>query len=270
MTETQINGILDKVKKLLTLATNAGATPDEAASAAAMAQSLLFKHNLSMEDVDTQSAAEKQATAIGLDSFELGKDATLFMVGWHRALFHNLARHNFCQAVTYTGSNTGVGGKINHSRRMGIVGEQQNIEVVKWLYTHVSEQVERMARESQQKAHPYRKCRCERRDGCPIQLPGPRGVWIRTFCLGAVQTINERLAEQRQADEKTVTGTGMAMVLVSKEGLVKAAMDNFFPKLNKGNAAPPKGADAYGAGRKAGKNVNFNKALGAESNKRVK
>jgi len=52
--------IIDKVKKLIALGTNAGATEGERENAIRMAHALLAKHNLSMVDVDSANVGEKR------------------------------------------------------------------------------------------------------------------------------------------------------------------------------------------------------------------
>jgi hypothetical protein len=57
MTDHNAIAILSKIKKLQALTTERGASPEEAASAAAKAQALLFEYNLSQADVDTKEHA---------------------------------------------------------------------------------------------------------------------------------------------------------------------------------------------------------------------
>ena len=70
MTATpDLNRIVDRVKKLLALSTSAN--PHEAALAAAKAQELLFRHNLSMAMVEAE-LADGKASAYVKDRFDSG------------------------------------------------------------------------------------------------------------------------------------------------------------------------------------------------------
>lgn len=237
-----MNRIVDRVKKLLALSTSAN--PHEAALAAAKAQELLFRHNLSLATVEAELLDGKGSAYVS-DRFDSGG-----WMDWRRRLLASVARNNFCRGVSYQGT-----------RDVGIVGEPHNVIVVKHLYAFLVREIMRLA------------------DLEAVEQPALTAddarAWKRSFYQGAVRTIASRLAEQRQRD---VASDPRAMgLVVRKDQELDEAYRQHFP----GAPAPqpdeptpdqprrkqrrPRSTDGYRAGVRAGQNIPLNLPLDAPS-----
>ena len=142
---------------------------------------------------------------------------------WRRRLLASVARNNFCRGVSYQGT-----------REVGIVGEPHNVTVVKHLYAFLVREIIRLADMG---------VRAER-----TLDEEERRAWKRSFYLGAVRTIAQRLAEQRARDVRA--DPQAAALVVRKDQELEDAYREHFPGLhpddNADNAeqeAPPKRED---------------------------
>lgn len=233
----EIDRVVERIKKLLAL--TASQNPNEAALAASKAQELLFRHNLSMAMVE--AATEGGNSAYVADRFDSGG-----WMHWRRRLLAAVARNNFCRGVSYQGT-----------REVGIVGEPHNVTVVKHLYAFLIDDIIRLA---------------------DIGVKGERTLdeeesraWKRSFYLGAVRTVAQRMAEQRQRD--IAADEQSAALVVRKDQELEDAYKEYFPNLahdaddGEAEAAPPpkdrgpsrpRRADGYRAGLIAGKTIPLN------------
>jgi len=240
MTAAQdIDRIVERIKKLLALTSSQN--PNEAALAATKAQELLFRHNLSMAMVE--AATEGGNSAYVADRFDSGG-----WMHWRRRLLAAVARNNFCRGVSYQGT-----------REVGIVGEPHNVTVVKHLYDFLVRDIMRLA---------------------DIGVKAERTLdeeenraWKRSFYLGAVRTVAQRLAEQRQRD--IAANEQSAALVVRKDQELEEAYKEHFPGLNsdaddeaktlppREDSGPsrPRRADGYRAGLIAGKTIPLNLPL---------
>ncbi len=240
-TATDIDRVVERIKKLLALTTSEN--PNEAALAASKAQELLFRHNLSMAMVE--AATDDNNTYVA-DRFDSGG-----WMHWRRRLLAAVARNNFCRGVSYQGT-----------REVGIVGEPHNVTVVKHLYAFLVRDIMRLA-EIGRKAE-YAQDEEESR------------AWKRSFYLGAVRTIAQRLDEQRRHD-LAQNQESMALIIRKDEALEEAYRD-FFPHLFQTDeqedeeAKPPpqdqgprrpRNNDGYRAGLLAAKTIPLNLPLEA-------
>lgn len=155
--------IIEQIKKLLALSdTSRGATIEEAATAAAKVQTLLFKHNLTM--------AEVQAVNSDDDGYEMTTTA-LRGVGreWRRTLLHVIAQANFCRSIGIIGAPWSK-----------LIGKPCNIEIVEYLYAYLVREVWSCWK---RRAKQFRKRSRAR------------------YCKGCVMAIAVTLEEQRRQDE---------------------------------------------------------------------
>jgi hypothetical protein len=236
MTTTVTDTILARIQKLLVLTDRAG-TPAEAANAAARAQELLFKHNLTLAQVEAHDGHPAATYANETLTLDGGK----FHIQWHRSLAGVLARNNFCRIVVYSGSSS-----------IALVGLPDNIAVVTHLYGYLARELRQLALAAM-------------RLHCPDPRPAIQGQFVRTFCLGAVAEINRRLQAQRAKD--TQASAASTALVVQSDAALKTAVARYFPKLEKGSAgAPARGNAAYGLGVQAGRTINLSRgALGASN-----
>src|SRR5215469_2538003 len=219
---SDISHILDKIKKLLALSTSSN--PNEAASAAAKAQALLAQYNLDLSQVEAHS---------GETSDYCQQDIVVGGVSrWRKTLMLVLARPNFCAVVSYKGTE-----------RISIVGEPHNIEVVKYLYEYLVQQLEPMA------ATAYRQ------SGSSMHAR----TWKDSFFYGAIASIDQRLKEQAQVFADT-SEQSRALVVV-KDAELRAAMKRYHPNVTPGQRKHLRSQDGFQQGVEAGQRIALHKAI---------
>jgi hypothetical protein len=233
--------ILAKIKKLQALTVERGATPEEAANAAAKAQALLFEHNLAQADVDTKEQA-------GTDPY--GKVETILeganrnTVTWRRSLLHIIAKYNFCSAIQHSGET-----------RMSLIGKRSHVETVLYLNSILVREIERLA------------------TAAARTILSDRAAYRLSFCRGAVATIYSRLAEQYRQSEHTATQTGTAeqgnrnaVILRTQAEALNHAVAHFYPRLRTTTSRARIGsADGYAAGKAAGAGISMHRGIGSRA-----
>lgn len=239
--------VLEKVKKLLRLADiSRGATPAEAATAAAKAQALLLEHNLCIEDVGDLHKDEKPEE-IGREIF--GLDATYQTATWHSRLMYRIARPLLCRSVYYLAE-----------QRVSLIGKPSNVAVVKYLYGYLYRQIEAMAVEYQDN---WRK-KTRERDGCVSPNDSARAK--KDFCFGCVDIVGDRLDEQ-YTKTSTSTNNSRALVVVSDKALQKA-VEKYHPKTTKQKENRQHDMTSRLAGRIAGATISLRAGLDGGSGQR--
>ncbi len=235
--DRDLERIVERVRKLLALSTSQN--PHEAALAAAKAQALLFRHNLSLALVEADlEPGRGDRSAFINERFDSGG-----RMHWRRALLGAIARHNFCRGVSYSGT-----------RDVGIVGEPHNVAVVKDLYAFLVREISRLADLGAA--------------GNPDLDPEGVPAWKRSFYLGAARTIARRLAEQRRRDVADIAADPRSTALVvSKDRELEEAFRQHFPevppdpragKRQGGGARKPRDSDGYRAGVRAAQRIPLN------------
>lgn len=131
---TEIEKIMDRIRKLLALSKSAN--EHEAARAAERAQALLARYNLQIADLDQSSNME-----VELDS-ELKTDAG----PWRRALGSQVAPMFFCRYL-FSGFEKGRTTYDEH----WFIGAPHNIVVAKLIFIYLCKTVDRLAREGARK-----------------------------------------------------------------------------------------------------------------------
>src|ERR1700680_168525 len=225
--------IIDTITKLRNLATN-NSNPDEAANAAAKMQDLLFRHNLSEDDLKTDlektPVYEKEIIDIGVASPQ--------SKAWKVALMNLLALNNFCKVF-----NT-------RTSEVWLIGQEENRMVVKYLYDFLSKDLIRMGKLAAKEAK---------------QLgPINSTFWKKSFFVGAVETINMRLREQRRhniavADADNGKGTALALKI---DNALRLAVDALVPHSRVARTRGQRlDGNGYSAGVQAGNNAKLNREL---------
>jgi hypothetical protein len=128
MTDTERNKIIEKIKKLLTLAKDKGATEHEAALATVRAQEFLEKYNLDMIDVEVEEIITMP--------FEIGLNKSPLWLGM---LIRGIMEEFGCQAF--------VTKKGRHTEQYMIFGTKVDIEVARYVLEYLRGVVMRMQRE---------------------------------------------------------------------------------------------------------------------------
>jgi hypothetical protein len=83
--------VVERIRKLLRLAEDAGATEAEAAAALERANALLIRHNLTMDAI---AVASGEQPAVGEHQIRTG-----WAGSWRGSLLGILARHNLCSPI---------------------------------------------------------------------------------------------------------------------------------------------------------------------------
>lgn len=214
--------VIDKVRKLLRLAERGG-TPEEAASAAAKAQELILRHKLDSVTLDDDTPEEEQVVGHH-DNAPLDASGS---ATWKTRLAHFLCLHNSCRAVKY-------------GRALLIVGTPTNVETVRFLYRHVSDQIQNLTR---------------------MSASGRGKSYANNYRVGCVDGVNEKLRDMQRAIRQEYAGSS-ALMVIDKEG---KAVDAFMSGLNLRRGARSSMRPDFGArqaGRSAGRGISLNRSVG--------
>src|SRR5437660_4654262 len=229
--------ILERIQKLLALTEARGATPEEAASAAAKAQALLFEHHLTMARVEVNGHnGEKKE---GYDKTDFLLNATRFSLSWHRCLLTGICEANFAEAIYGNGA------------KAYIIGRKSDVEVIVYLYQYLSREIERLADLTR------------RQEG----VLKNKGRWKVSFCYGAAITIKERLNET-QATQAAASPASQALVVMTAEDLAKA-VSGYFPRLRQLRGGRISNTDGYYRGQTAGRSIDIRPGVGQSRNGRL-
>jgi len=217
--------VVDKIRKLLALASSTNV--HEAAAAAARAQQLMMEHKLAAHELDT--VGEDEAATVGRMS--MVEDSSV-LHAWKGELIGSLARYGFCKAI-----QSPVRGADGEKRiRLTIVGTSDDANTVVYLYGYLMNEIKRL---------------------CAAEAKG-RGVeFANAFKRGAVRAIALRLKELRKEQTTTAANAETALALINRaDAAIDAFMGKEFPKLR--NVRPPariKNVDGFSAGRAAGERI---------------
>ena len=229
--------IIGKIRKLLALGGNAGATEAEAALAMERANALLAQHNLSVAEVGEEPTDDISHTAAGTTDRK-----------WEGALWDAAAQLNFTDYF-YVKTNRGL-------FRHYVVGRPINIEATRLMAEYLATTVQRLGRDAA-KAFPTKE----------------RRVYRLSFRVGCSDRIGSRARLIRREREKEETSTnveGGTINLPALASLYKqehSAIEAFYKAmgiiLESGRSRRSVGnVRAYVDGVAAGNDVSFNKQVG--------
>jgi len=234
-----LDKVKDKIEKLFRKAESAGemGSLDEAAAFTAKAQAILTKYNLDMADIKVEQDGN---TCEGERNDLKEKHGWTKTDGdWLIKLYSTISRHNFCKIVVH---------KMYKSTEpmITIIGEPHNIEMVKYICSHLVPKIKQLRLQRWKEYNGYEKT----------------NAFKRGYYRGAVQGINAKLVEQRDNDKSKYTG--LQGLIVLSDALVDEKMAELFSNLtNGGRSRSLSGASGAMAGYKDGKNMNINKGVGA-------
>ncbi len=254
------NKIIARVKKLLTLANNDGATEGERDNALRMAYATLAKYNLTLSDV-TQTGATEEARGELVVEF-LG-------VIWARTIADHIAKLFFCKYLFVK-----ISANTDNCRHY-FIGRQSNVTTASYLAEFVVKSVHREGKERTRGMH-YSD--------------------YRAFGLGAATRIVERCRALREEQEKeqkrapqqttsqtvpnnattaeTVQTIGTALVLASLYQTEIEANDAFvkarYAKVKTGSAGHKvRNLTAFDAGRECGSRVSLTPQVSGSRHKQL-
>lgn len=213
------DAILDRVRKLLALATSPNA--HEAASAAALAQTLIARHRL-QQWLDADAAAADAAAAID-DARDEPLDVARKPRTWKVALASTLAEANGCLAYTLD---------RGHERAIVLVGRAADRAAVLEIWTWLVTRIEWLS---------------------ATHGAGKDRKWHDAFRVGVVATLGERLSAV-DAEVRSELSPGALVRLDPVLLARREALDRFVQermRLGRGRAITVD-ARAYAEGRQAG------------------
>lgn len=216
-------------------------SPAEAASAAAKAQSLLLKHNLSMSEVESLDDADRDPLVELKESFSSGRRR---IDSWRRMLVHAVAESCLCEWVTSFYQEPG-------ERTFSFIGRQSNVEVAVYSYRCLERQVIEIG-----EAEKLRR----RAEGIPVRR------FLSHFFEGVVDSIRQRLARDRTRFEEADPQSRAVVEARGREA--ELHRKDLYPHVTFHSRTHRVDAHSRAAGQRAGQGVQLNHALGSEAKPR--
>lgn len=235
---------INKARKLLNLAQSDN--PNEAAVAAAQAQKILDKYEITKTMFEEHGEDEPEDEDIAIFEDSPLHEATKFNLDkWRTRLAQTIATHNMCDIIIQTGSK---------NKYIIVVGRPSDVEKVRYLFDWMFSETEKLCK----------------RDG-----KGKGRTWRNNYRHGVVDTIENKMNESRNetiAEIKAAASDSKALIKVDN------ALTKIDQRLKESKAKVlerTKGRtdsksrmtwqiDARYRGRKAGEEINVNtKARGA-------
>lgn len=121
--------VIATLEKLLALANDKGATPEEAEVALRKAQELMEKHNIDEASLNKDPSARD----------DKNKPGGLYV--WQRKVWDSVAKVNYCRYQYMTGNKRGQ--KYSHR----LIGKPVNVLSTEMMATYLQDTIERIARE---------------------------------------------------------------------------------------------------------------------------
>lgn len=228
MTGSTVDITTDLIQRLQKVrALTESSVPGEAAAAAAKLQEILLKYNLEMDDIEDDSPASDDRYV--KEELELGTTSGN-MINWRRILLSGVARSLMCAAFGYQGT-----------RKMVIVGQRHNIEIVRHFYDYLSSEISRLADAT------WIKVRNRTREHARS--------WKSSFYNGAVDIVVQRLEEKYQQVSNRDSHT-QALVLRNERDL-DDAVGNLIGRVRKNTVRQRYSEAGYSNGARVGKRVSL-------------
>lgn len=269
MSHEDLNAIKEKLQKLMAKADSAKEIGNaaEAAAFSAKVNDLLTKYNLEMADVEFSKEDEVIAdNANGL--ILLNKTGR-----WTSRLLSVLCNYNYCKSVYHTFGRS-------KEMRVTIVGKKENVEVVLFLYNILKSQLEKIAKnewrlymkDTQLKikaAYQDVPSGMSKMTDNMIKRPWKyfksvmnRQAFYKSFFLGAVVGVNERLESEMKKAEVTYGEKVTALVRVNDAQIERFIAEKFgnLGRFKKAKSISINGA-VYEKGVEAGKNASMAKGV---------
>lgn len=229
------NEIIEKLRKLLRLATDKAATQGEAEAAMAKAQELALRYKIELAGIEH---AERPAEEYTQDQQSRRKTFQAKYVEW-------IVRKHFNVTMVY-----GSGGELF------VIGKQTDIAFAKWVMEFLEGEFPRLWSAYQ------------RAEGCG---QGARVNYFYGIYLGldAKLTENKRRVEGEAIIEAELNGdrriaANYQLAVVSDQHALAAAVQRFHPRLRftGRGSVNIRHTDAIAAGQSAGRAININRPLG--------
>jgi len=248
MIETSEELIL-KIKKLFALARK-NPNPHESEAAAAKAQEMLLKYNLSEEQLDAFRSREERITR----QFYTGHQSPngLQEVRWKIQLADAVAKNNLCKVIHHP-----------YLKKISWIGTEPNIEISKFLYETLVYDIEHIADKLWKDILLLREA--EAKTGLTLftdpSLRSVHGrVWKKSFYLGMVKSLSERLTANLSSLREVAN---INALVIANSTALKEYIDGEFDRLGRGNwtSSGSFNNNAYRSGVAKGKSIQFKKGV---------
>ena len=244
-----IERITGKIRKLLALAE--GSEGSEAEAAAKMADKLMREHAVSLHNLREDQLLHEDPMEV--TAIEVGKSTWAVTLAWSLGTHCNVS---VLRAARYTDRNPWTREEDNkgYKRRTFALayGHKSDLEVWQYLYSVAKREIQRLAKEFRNE---YRNDYWET----------PSRTDVTRFREGAVQGLDSRLREQRQAAKQQDTSNCTAIALQTRKSRAKDFMRKHNPSL--GRYAGGVGGSAQG--RAAGRTISLNRGVNAHRNSKM-
>ena len=251
---SNINSVIDRVKKLLALSQSSNA--NEAAAAAAAANKLMDQYRVSQADLEgidnnASEPIEEDATPI----YETAK-----ITEWKRSLVMILASHYGCAvwnnwtlskektSIVFdldTGNEqvshkSGGGRKVSGYR---LVGRRSDIGICRYMYAYLSAECTRLA---------------------SIEAKGKGRVFVQSYCIGFVYGVREQLSASRAEVQQQASSSALVKIN-AREKEAQTAMYEMHNnlKMKKVHSQARLDGKAFGMGQQQGKSIHLGSSLSA-------
>lgn len=214
--DDKIQSVLDKVEKLLRLASN-NPSEEEAAAATEKAQNLLVAYNLGMEDVNGRvKKGDRKENKLSGGLYK-----------WQRNLWNEVAKMNFCKYWFIRGLERGS--KYQHR----LIGRNVNILSTKLMAEYLQEAIERIARDyySNDPKLYFSKAAIAYREGMSDSI-----------CNNLMR---KRWEKEREDEENKKGNTTNALTIVGMRKSEEKENERFEYDLRNGEGAYDKRAEYY-------------------------
>lgn len=223
------DSIIDKISKLLRLASeDGGAGEHERSAAMARAQALMEKHRIEVAEVEATTGRDAE----GVERFfvDVGGDPSVKRHRWKSSLFHGIAESNDVKMYRAT-----------TEKKVALVGRPSDVQYVRSLYAWLLPQLESEANAALHVAWTEDYLQQYLNTGAR------RDAWRVEFLMGAVAIVAQRLREARAAAYR-----GGSDLVVARGAANERHLQELGVSLKKGRRQTIKNAEAYGNGVEAG------------------
>lgn len=247
-----LSNVIAKIQKLRALSINENV--HEASSAAAAANKLIEKHQLS--EMDLEVRGEKTSEPVEIVSESLYESGRVML--WVHNLAQVLCEANGCSYYVRTEADFAKVFEENPNAKRGtykafkIVGRKSDTEIVRYFFSWLREEIIQLT-----KKHAY----------------GAGMKYSQNFAIGCVEAIKQKLNEQHRETvrEAQAQGQSQAMILLDNRAIESESYMNKTLKLKAGSRSHLRSdADAFQHGKSVGSNISLNKGLGAADTNRLK
>lgn len=242
MTSPDREGLLHKIQSLLEKTVTNGATEGEAAAAAAMAQKLLQKYNIELDEVQGYRKTSDETAIMKIVAWNTGSTSS-----WETQLATTVAHFNFGKALV---SPAGI----------YFIGKSTDLEVIEAIFLKLRHKLYWLAMERTTAHTETVKAAYFEKYGEVLNVRKLTGdmhpkVWRNNWMTGALMGIHDRMDEQQRAFRAEYGDRATALVTTT-EGLVKSFIDTKWSKVGTKEISLPQDINqAVSQGYVDGKNL---------------